>query len=328
MNSARKKDIIIGMDIGGTTTHIALVTLGGNILNMSSCETNVGQGVCGVFRRISNITNNLLKETDITGKSKVLGIGVGVPGLIDPIKGIMKKAPNFPEWNNVHIKNILEKGFNIPVFVDHDVRVITLGEKCYGLAKGIDNFLCITIGTGIGLGIFCNGQLVRGAHFHAGEFGHITVLKNGPLCGCGNKGCLETLAAGPAIKAQAQKAVRQRKKTAISDIEPNIKNITAKTVFEAARRKDKTANHILDEAAEFIGIGLSILLLVLDPQLVIIGGGIAQGGKLLLNRIRGSVRRHTYTFKDKTDRIVFSKLGYRAGVLGGAALVKDRLEIQ
>jgi len=328
MNSAGKKDIIIGMDIGGTTTHIALVTLAGDILNMSSCETNVGQGVSGVFEKISNITNSLLKETDIPGKGKVLGIGVGVPGLIDPVKGVMKKAPNFPKWNNVHIKDILEKRFNIPVFIEHNVRVITLGEGCYGPAKGIDNFLCITIGTGIGLGIFCNGQLVRGAHFHAGEFGHMTVLKNGPLCGCGNRGCLEALAAGPAIKARARRAVRQKKKTAISDIEPNIKNITAKTVFDAAKRKDRIANHILYEAAEFIGIGLSTLLLVLDPQLVIIGGGIAQGGKLLLNRIRDSVKRHTYTFKDKTDRIVFSKLGDYAGVLGGAALVKDRLKIQ
>lgn len=208
-NKERKMAKRIGIDVGGTNVKIALVDDNGKIIYSNSVPTYAKMGYEYTVNNIKQAIRDLMKETNTT-TSDIEGIGFDFPGQVDCKTGVVKLAPNIPGWVNVPIAQMIEDEFHIPTRIDNDVRCAALGELKFGAGKGCENFICITVGTGIGSGIVINGKVVRGATNAAGELGHIKLQMNGgPICGCGDTGCLEAFASGPAIVAMAQEYLRK-----------------------------------------------------------------------------------------------------------------------
>ena len=238
----------IGIDVGGTNVKIALVDNKGKIIYSNSIPTRAEMGYEYTINNMKEAITELIKETKSDPKN-IESIGFGFPGQIDYQKGIVRLAPNIPGWVNVPIAEIMEKEFGIPTRVDNDVRCAALGELNYGAGQGCDNLICITVGTGIGSGLVINGKLVRGASNAAGEIGHIKLdMNGGPLCGCGDRGCLEAFASGPSIVALAEEYIKGGKSTKYRELaNPDI---TPYIVSEAAKQGDPVAKRIFTIVGE------------------------------------------------------------------------------
>ena len=277
----------IGIDVGGTNVKIALVDNKGKIIYSNSIPTRAEMGYEYTINNMKEAITELIKETKSDPKN-IESIGFGFPGQIDYQKGIVRLAPNIPGWVNVPIAEIMEKEFGIPTRVDNDVRCAALGELNYGAGQGCDNLICITVGTGIGSGLVINGKLVRGASNAAGEIGHIKLdMNGGPLCGCGDRGCLEAFASGPSIVALAEEYIKGGKSTKYRELaNPDI---TPYIVSEAAKQGDPVAKRIFTIVGEYIGIGLASVVNLLNPEKIIIGGGVAAAGDLLLTPIKSAL---------------------------------------
>ena len=235
---------------------------------------------------------------------------------------MVRLAPNIPGWVNVPIAEIMEKEFGIPTRVDNDVRCAALGELNYGAGQGCDNLICITVGTGIGSGLVINGKLVRGASNAAGEIGHIKLdMNGGPLCGCGDRGCLEAFASGPSIVAMAEEYIKGGKSTKYRELaNPDI---TPYIVSEAAKQGDPVAKRIFTIVGEYIGIGLASVVNLLNPEKIIIGGGVAAAGDLLLTPIKESLIKRAMPIAGSAVEIVPAQLGNSAGVIGASLLINS-----
>ncbi len=311
----------IGIDVGGTNVKIALVNDKGNIIYSNSIPTRAEMGYEYTINNMKEAIAELLKETKSEAKS-IEGIGFGFPGQIDYQKGVVRLAPNIPGWVEVPIAEIMEKEFGIPTRVDNDVRCAALGELNYGAGIGCENLICITVGTGIGSGLIINGKLVRGASNAAGEIGHIKLdMTGGPLCGCGDRGCLEAFASGPSIVAMAEEYIKGGKSTKYRELaNPDI---TPYIVSEAAKQGDPVAKRIFTIVGEYIGIGLASVVNLLNPEKIIIGGGVAAAGDLLLNPIKESLIKRAMPIAGSAVEIVPAQLGNSAGVIGASLLIKS-----
>ncbi len=311
----------IGIDVGGTNVKIALVNEQGNIIYSNSIPTRAEMGYEYTINNMKEAISELIKETKSEAKS-IEGIGFGFPGQIDYQKGIVRLAPNIPGWVDVPIAEIIEKEFGIPTRVDNDVRCAALGELNYGAGIGCENLICITVGTGIGSGLIINGKLVRGASNAAGEIGHIKLEMNGgPLCGCGDRGCLEAFASGPSIVAMAEEYIKGGKSTKYRELaNPDI---TPYIVSEAAKQGDPVAKRIFTIMGEYIGIGLASVVNLLNPEKIIIGGGVAAAGDILLNPIKENLIKRAMPIAGSAVEIVPAQLGNSAGVIGASLLIKS-----
>ncbi len=311
----------IGIDVGGTNVKIALVNDKGNIIYSNSIPTRAEMGYEYTINNMKEAIAELIKETKSDAKS-IEGIGFGFPGQIDYQKGIVRLAPNIPGWVEVPIAEIIEKEFGIPTRVDNDVRCAALGELNYGAGIGCENLICITVGTGIGSGLIINGKLVRGASNAAGEIGHIKLdMNGGPLCGCGDRGCLEAFASGPSIVAMAEEYIKGGKSTKYRELaNPDI---TPYIVSEAAKQGDPVAKRIFTIMGEYIGIGLASVVNLLNPEKIIIGGGVAAAGDLLLNPIKENLIKRAMPIAGAAVEIVPAQLGNSAGVIGASLLIKS-----
>ena len=311
----------IGIDVGGTNVKIALVNDKGNIIYSNSIPTRAEMGYEYTINNMKEAISELLKETKSEAKS-IEGIGFGFPGQIDYKKGIVRLAPNIPGWVEVPIAEIIEKEFGIPTRVDNDVRCAALGELNYGAGKGCENLICITVGTGIGSGLVINGKLVRGASNAAGELGHIKLdMHGGPLCGCGDRGCLEAFASGPSIVALAEEYIKGGKSTKYRELaNPDI---TPYIVSEAAKQGDPVAKRIFTIVGEYIGIGLASVVNLLNPEKIIIGGGVAAAGDILLNPIKENLIKRAMPIAASAVEIVPAQLGNSAGVIGASLLINS-----
>ena len=311
----------IGIDVGGTNVKIALVSDKGKIIYSNSIPTRTEMGYEYTVNSMKEAIRDLLKETKLAPKD-IEGMGFGFPGQIDCQKGIVRLAPNIPGWVNVPIQEIMEKEFSISTRVDNDVRTAALGELNYGAGIGCQNLVCITVGTGIGSGIVINGKLVRGASNAAGELGHIKLSMNdGPLCGCGDRGCLEAYASGPSIVAMAEEYIKGGKSTKYRELaNPDI---TPYIVAVAAKEGDPVAIEIFKIIGEYIGIGLTSVVNLLNPEKIIIGGGVAEAGDILLNPIKDTINRRAMTIQKNAVEIVPAQLGNTAGVIGASLLIKS-----
>ena len=263
-----------------------------------------------------------MKETNTDAK-EIEGIGFDFPGQVDYKTGVVKLAPNIPGWVNVPIAQMIEEEFNIPTRIDNDVRCAALGELKFGAGKGCENFVCITVGTGIGSGLVINGQLVRGAANAAGEIGHIKLQMNGgPICGCGDTGCLEAFASGPSIVAMAQEYLKGGKSTKFREMAGADGEITPYIVAKAAEAGDPVAKRIFEIIGTYIGMGLVSVINLLNPEKVIIGGGVAAAGDLLLDPIRKTIKERAMVVAGNSVEIVPAELGNSAGVIGASMLVE------
>ncbi len=311
----------IGIDVGGTNVKIALVDNKGKIIYSNSIPTRAEMGYEYTINNMKEAITELIKETKSDPKN-IESIGFGFPGQIDYQKGIVRLAPNIPGWVNVPIAEIMEKEFGIPTRVDNDVRCAALGELNYGAGQGCDNLICITVGTGIGSGLVINGKLVRGASNAAGEIGHIKLdMNGGPLCGCGDRGCLEAFASGPSIVAMAEEYIKGGKSTKYRELaNPDI---TPYIVSEAAKQGDPVAKRIFTIVGEYIGIGLASVVNLLNPEKIIIGGGVAAAGDLLLTPIKESLIKRAMPIAGSAVEIVPAQLGNSAGVIGASLLINS-----
>ncbi len=313
----------IGIDVGGTNVKIALVDDNGKIIYSNSVPTYAKMGYEYTVNNIKQAIRDLMKETNTT-PTDIEGIGFDFPGQVDCKTGVVKLAPNIPGWVNVPIAQMIEDEFHIPTRIDNDVRCAALGELKFGAGRGCENFICITVGTGIGSGIVINGKVVRGATNAAGELGHIKLQMNGgPICGCGDTGCLEAFASGPAIVAMAQDYIKGGKSTKFREMAAaESGEITPYMVAKAAEEGDPVAKRIFEIVGEYIGIGLTSVINLLNPERVIIGGGVAESGELLLAPIRKTIKERAMVVAGNAVEIVPAQLGNSAGVIGASMLIE------
>lgn len=311
----------IGIDVGGTNVKIALVDLKGNVLYSNTIPTRTEMGYEYTVSNIKQAIYDLLKETNST-PDMIEGIGFGFPGQVDYKSGVVRLAPNIPGWVEVPIAKIFEAEFKIPTRVDNDVRCAALGELNFGAGVGCENLICITVGTGIGSGLIINGKLVRGASNAAGEIGHVKLqMHEGPICGCGDTGCMEAFASGPAIVAMAENYIKGGKSTKYRELaNPDI---TPYIVGEAAKQGDPVANRIFKIMGEYIGIGMSSVVNLLNPEKIIVGGGVAESGELLLEPIRKTIKERAMVIAGSAVQVVPAQLGNTAGVIGASLLIES-----
>lgn len=311
----------IGIDVGGTNVKIALVDGEGKIIYSNSVPTYAQMGYEYTVNNIKQAIKDLMKETNTEAKD-IQGIGFDFPGQVDCKTGVVKNAPNIPGWVNVPIAQMIEDEFHIPTRIDNDVRCAALGELKFGAGRGCENFVCITVGTGIGSGLVINGKVVRGAANAAGEIGHIKLqMEDGPLCGCGDSGCLEAFASGPSIVAMAQEYLKGGKSAKFRELAGDGE-ITPYIVAKAAEAGDPVAKRIFEKMGYYIGMGLTSVINLLNPEKIIIGGGVAECGELLLDPIKRTINERAMKVQREAVEIVPAELGNSAGVIGASMLVE------
>ena len=318
----------IGIDLGGTNLRAAIAnTETGEINNQRQCPTLAAEGQEAVIRRIVQLIAELTQADGISAYD-IQGIGIGVPGTPDIDEGVIRILPNLPgRWLNVPLQSILEEQVKLPVALINDVRAITLGEWTFGAGRGADTVVCLAIGTGIGGGVVINGEFHLGIGGTAGEFGHHVVDVDGPLCGCGGRGCLELYASGPAIAAMGVKEVMHGHTTRIGELaDHDLNRIDAETVVQAAREGDPIAMAILERAGKYLGIAVGNILGVISPQRVIFGGGVSQAGDLLLKPILETVNERMHVLPVGKVEFVLAELGINGGLIGAALWAKRRRE--
>lgn len=312
----------IGIDVGGTNVKIALVDEKGRIIYSNSVPTRAEMGYEYTVNNIKQAIYDLLKETKLEAKN-IEGIGFGFPGQVDYKSGVVRLAPNIPGWVDVPIAKLIEDEFHIPTRVDNDVRCAALGELNFGAGKGCQNLICITVGTGIGSGLIINGKLVRGASNAAGEIGHIKLqMHDGPICGCGDTGCLEAFASGPSIVAMAEDYIKGGKSTKFREM-ANSNDITPFIVAEAAKAGDPVAKRIFTIMGEYIGIGMASVVNLLNPERIIVGGGVADAGDILMTPLKETLKKRAMKIAGEAVEVVPAQLGNTAGVIGASLLIES-----
>jgi len=315
-----KDKLIVGVDLGGTKIDAVLADDCGNIRKREFKETRASEGPNAVIKRIVDAIKA------VSSDNKIAAVGIGAAGIIDVETGLITFSPNLPGWHNIKLKDILEHELGVKTFVDNDATVAAMAEHKFGIAVGCDHLVFITLGTGIGGGIITNGQIYRGVSGSAGEIGHMTIDINGPLCGCGNKGCFEALASGTALEREAKAKIAEGARTSIPKYaKESGSRISAKSVYLAAQDGDKLANELIAQLGYYLGVGLANLINIFNPQLVVIGGGVSRMGEMLLKPARKTVRERAFELSVKAARVEVSSLGYDAGPLGAVALALSEL---
>jgi len=313
--------VYIGCDLGGTNIKAGLVNLeNGEVLISDSIPTESRKGPDAVLERMANLISHLINESELS-TTEIGGLGISAPGMIDLETSTTLFLPNlYSEWRGVPVGEKMSHYLGLEVSMLNDVRAITYGEWAFGAGKGVDSMACFAIGTGVGGGLVVNNELVLGFDGTAGELGHQTVDLNGPLCGCGNHGCIEVFASGPAIAAEAARGVRQGWSTKIADlIDHDLNQLTPKVVAEAAELGDQFALEVWNRAGTYLGIGVANILTTVGVKRVVIGGGVGKAGDLLLDPIKKVVNERVFLMPVEKVDIVNVKLGTQAGIVGMAA---------
>jgi len=302
------KKFIIAVDLGGTNLKIALLDLKYKIRDREVLSTRRFSKkedlVSAIVSSISRfIENNKLKKSDISG------IGLGLPGPIDAKRGIVHFFPNIPGWKEVHLKSILEKRLSLPVSLDNDAKLMGLAEYKLGAAKGYKNALCITLGTGVGAGIILGGSLYRGENNAAGEIGHMPINEKGSRCNCGGIACLESYIGNNRIREEARKLFRR--------------DISLEELSALAKKNNKKAVGIWSSAGRHLGVALAGVVSLLNLDIIVIGGGVANAGQVLFNKVKETIKERAMSVQAAHVKISRAKLREEAGLLGAAILVKE-----
>lgn len=318
----RSAGLVAAVDIGATHVDVALTTLGSDILARKHELMDVREGPQPVLGRVKGMISELLEEL-AADRKEVLAIGIGVPGPVEQASGRLTVPPIMPGWDRFPISNVFAGEYAAPVFVDNDVNVMVLGEHWGGVAKGVADVIFVKIGTGIGSGIIIDGRLHRGIQGCAGDFGHICVDPDGPICSCGNNGCLEAMAAAPAIVIEAERCAREGESPDMMAILEEKGELSARDVGEAARRSDYCALSIIRRSGRLIGETLAAAVNVLNPSMIVIGGGVSHIGNALLAEIRSSVYQRSLPLATRNLPVVMSELEDDAGVVGASVMAVE-----
>jgi glucokinase len=310
----------IGIDLGGTNLRAAVVDVEtGSVLQNKRTPTLAREGPDAVMTRMADLIHGVIDEAGLQ-KADIGGVGIGVPGVLDLDKGETIFLVNLPgTWPNVPLVDTIQKLTGLQTAMLNDVRAITFGEWRFGAGRGVDTVVVFAVGTGIGGGLVVDGKLTLGIGGTAGELGHMTIDFNGPQCGCGNYGCLEAFASGPAIAAMGMKAVAQGRTTSIGELcEYDLNKITPELIARAAEEGDEVAQDIYEKAGFYIGIAAGSMCAAVGPRRIIIGGGVSQAGDLLLEPIRRTLKERVKVMPIEKVEVVLSELGENAGVVGTA----------
>ncbi|OIQ61583.1 glucokinase [Moorella thermoacetica] len=313
---------VAGVDLGGTNIAAILMDATGRTRGWMTWPTEASGGPDRVIERIIALIKFTMEQNGIT-EQQLLGIGLGVPGLVNSQEGKSVFSPNLPGWRDIPVAEMVGRGCGVPVIIDNDVRMAAWGEKLLGAGRGWEDVICLTLGTGIGSGIFIQGKMFKGRDESAGEIGHVTVEKDGPRCNCGNFGCLEMYASGRGIARQARETLEQGGSSLLLELAGgDASSITAATVCRAAIQGDPLARQVMEKTALYLGIALAGLANILNPQRIVLGGGVMGAGELLLEPVRRVVRERAMPLNREVE-IVAAELGERAGAIGAAALARQ-----
>jgi glucokinase len=317
-------ECVASVDIGGTGIKYGLVNKNGEVIYSSQCKSEANKGSRYIIDKVKLVIKEMLKyEKSI----RVVGIGVSSAGQIDHVNGRVSYATdNIPGYTGTYIKNILETEFNLPAFVENDVNAAAIGEAWKGSGIGYKNIVCLTVGTGVGGCIMFDGKVEHGTMGSAGEIGHMIIEYKGLPCNCGNRGCLEQYASAAALVRNFKTKLRNGENSSVSTYVSSEDDVNALDIFNGAKAGDPLANNVLDEFIEYLGTGIINLVHVLNPQLVIIGGGISYQGIYLSNKIENYVYKQIMPYFLNGLSIKTAKLGNEAGIVGAAKIVLDNLK--
>jgi glucokinase len=308
----------IGIDLGGTEIKIGIINTEGVILHKDSFKTEATFDGPKMVEYMAACARTVVDRAKLNMKD-VQGVGIGSPGLVEPIKGQVRNVVNIPMLNDVFLSPDLSKHLGIPAFLDNDVNAMALGEMYYGAAKGYKDVVCLTLGTGVGGGLIFDGKLYRGACFTAGEIGHLSIDPDGLHCPCGNYGCLERYIGRDGIVTRFKTYYQKGIDTNIAQF-LDKGEITPRAISNAAKAGDALATEVLSETGKILGIALASLTNVLNPEVFVIGGGIANAGELILGPARMELKKRAYTIPAQKAQIIPAKLGNDAGLVGSASL--------
>ena len=315
----------LGVDLGGTKILIALAKEGGEIVNSGKFPTRASEGVSKVLDHLICCIGEVVSARGIS-RHELEGAGICVAGFFDIRSRTMISSPNLPGWEQFPLEQELKKRLKIPILVENDANAAAYGEYLYGAGKGKKNMVNITLGTGIGGGIITEGRIYRGSGGFAGEMGHITVLPQGPLCGCGNYGCLESLSSGSAIAREGRLLLKAGVGGFLRKIAGKENELTASHVFEAARNGDRGAAEIIDKAAYYLGLALSFVVNILNPEVITMSGGMAQTGELFFAPVRRYLKETAIPPSGDMVSVIPAVLGEEAGVKGVLSLLEQYLK--
>jgi len=315
---------VLAIDLGGTKIITAIISDEGEVIAKEYCLTLADEGVESIIERILSAIDHILSLKSISS-SQLDSISIAAAGVVNFNRGLITSSPNLPGWCDVPLRDIVKKKYRVDTFLINDANAAALGEHHSGAGKGVNSLIYLTVSTGIGGGIIINGRLYSGPCGSAGEIGHMTIDVNGPRCNCGNVGCLETLASGTAVAKEAIQRISQGEKSSLTEIvEGRIENITAEKVSIAAQGGDSLALEVITKAATCLGVGMVNLVNIFNPEMIIVGGGVAQMGDLLLEPARQVVRERAFQLPAQAVRIVPAQLGDNAGVLGAAIFARQQ----
>ncbi|MBM7693295.1 glucokinase [Peribacillus deserti] len=311
---------LVGVDLGGTTTKLAFISYYGEIIHKWEIPTDKSE-------KGKNITTNIAKTIDAKldelgqTKNKILGIGMGAPGPVNSSTGAIYEAINLG-WTDYPLKQLLEVETSLPAVIENDANLAALGEMWKGAGNGARDLVCITLGTGVGGGVIANGQIVTGISGAAGEIGHITILtEGGAKCNCGKTGCLETLASATGIVRLAKEALEENNEP--SKLRDFNGSFTSKDIFDLAKEGDTIASAVRDKLALYLGLASANVANVLNPEIIVIGGGVSKAGSVLLDPVQKYFKEFSFTRVRESTSMAIATLGNDAGVIGAAWLAKN-----
>jgi glucokinase-like ROK family protein len=317
---------VVGIDLGATHLRLVLTDFLAHVLDEIEYPISVVDGPQKSLAQIDHYITEMLDRAKLN-IGQISAVGMGVPGPVVSKAGEVTSPPIMPGWDGYPIRKHLEEQFHLPVMIGNDAEFGAIGEWAYGAGRGENNLAYIKVGTGVGAGLLLDGRIYRGATGSAGEIGHITIQANGPLCTCGNYGCLESMAGGKAIARNAREAIQAGRRTQLSAIAAD--KIMAVDVAAAAQQGDLVAQQIITDAGTYLGIAIASLVNLFNPNMIVIGGGVSQLGDLLLEPIRKTVMERSLYSAAKIVRITSAVLGRRASTMGAVVqainLSLDRL---
>jgi len=321
-------EVIIGVDLGGTNVKTAIVSRDKKVLAKDSRPTNAEGGPEAVMNVMEQSVRELTASQGINLKD-VLAVGFGAPGPMNWQTGIVYSPPNLPGWTNVPLAKLMKKRLGVRCFVDNDANVACYGEYWLGAGQGTENMAVLTLGTGVGGGVVVFGKLLRGIDGTAAELGHLKVQRDGRMCGCGSRGCLEAYASVTGMVRTAKEGFEQGKESSLKTLcGGNLDKITGRMIYEAAKEGDAFAQWVFNETATWLGLGIASIVNFLNPEKVVLCGGMIAAGDMLFNPVRETMLANTFEVPGKRCQIVPAGLGEDSGVIGcaGCALARYQAE--
>ena len=319
-------DVLVGVDLGGTNVKTAAVSRDGRVLGKDARPTPADQGLYAVLDTIAEAVRVVLREAGM-GPGEVLAAGIGAPGPMNWRTGVVFSPPNLPGWKDVPLADLLRERLGAPCFVDNDANVACYGEFWLGAGRDVDDMILLTLGTGVGGGIVTMGQLLRGPDGTAGEIGHLCVRRNGRQCNCGAKGCLETYASVTGMVRTAQKGIQEGHETILTSMcGGDLTRLSGKMISEAAIAGDGFAAWVMQETGVWLGTAIGSLINLLNPEKVVLAGGMIGAGDILFQPIRETARAQAFEVPGKRAEIVPATLDPDSGVIGAAGCALERIE--